>query len=117
MSAQKGTPVNIAPPNGNGGIVPPWLTHPITIQPWPLPESARPGILPVRRDYHVVPHGAYWAVFRELDAYASAIKLTKAEALGFGIEQARASYVSLVIHGKNGQIQNVWSYDNARFPD
>lgn len=36
-----GTPIElpIVPPNGgNTGIVPPWLTEPITIQPWPLPK-------------------------------------------------------------------------------
>ena len=27
-----------ATPPTNGGIVPPWLTTPITIQPWPLPK-------------------------------------------------------------------------------
>lgn len=44
------------------------------------------------------------------------VGLTKTEAMGIGIEQARAGRVSLVVHGQDGRIQNVWSYDNVTIP-
>lgn len=74
------------------------------------------NITSVRRDFHIVPNGPLWAVKMEGSPRAMMVALTKTEALGFGIEQARAGQVSLVIHGRNGVIQNVWSYDNATIP-
>lgn len=74
------------------------------------------AIVPLRRDYHVVPDGPLWKVVKENTAEPEFYALTKAEAIGYGIEQARLGHVSLVMHGKDGRIQNVWSYDNAPDP-
>lgn len=71
----------------------------------------------VRRDYHVVPSGVYWGVRQEGMPHLERIVLTKTEAMSFAIEQARAGQVSLVEHGRDGQIQSVRSYDNFRGPD
>ena len=67
--------------------------------------------MPLRSDFHVVPDGVMWKVTREHREYAMGHFLTKTEALAEGIRQAREGHVSLVVHGKDGQIQNVWSYD------
>jgi hypothetical protein len=73
--------------------------------------------LPIRSDFHVVSHGVYWALKRENRAFYETIRLTKAEAIGYGIEQARMGHVSLVIHGRDGKVQRVYSYDNWIGPD
>lgn len=72
--------------------------------------------VPLRNDFHVVPEGVYWKITREHRAYAVGMYLTKAEAVGEGMRQAREGYVSLVIHGRDGRIKSVWSYDNFRGP-
>ena len=72
--------------------------------------------MPLRSDYHVIMKGPLWALKQEHRADYWGMYLTKAEAIGAGIEQARQGHVSLVIHGRDGRVQNVWSYDNARIP-
>jgi len=69
-----------------------------------------------RIDYHVVPQGQFWAVRQEGALSIERLAMTKAEAIGYGIEHAREGQVSLVIHKKNGQFQQVWSYDGATLP-
>lgn len=73
-------------------------------------------IVPMRRDYHIVPDGFLWKVTEERRAFAIGHHLTKQEALAVGIQQARAGNVSLVIHGKDGRIQRVYSYDDWTGP-
>lgn len=110
------SPITIQPwplPSGNTGIVPPWLRRDFDI----AKQAAITIQKETRQDYHIVPSGIYWAVKREGSVYAEKFGLTKAEALGYGIEQARAGAVSLVIHGRTGRIQTVYSYDNVRWPD
>lgn len=72
--------------------------------------------LPMRSDFHVVPDGYLWKVTQEHRAMPYGHTLTKIEALSMGIQQARAGHVSLVIHGRDGRVQNVWSYDNWAGP-
>ena len=63
-----------------------------------------------KKDIHVVPHQAGWAVKREGGQRASAVTDTKAEADKIGRGLARKDGVELVIHGKNGRIQDSDSF-------
>lgn len=74
------------------------------------------SIVPMRSDYHVVPSGVYWLVKQEHRSIPWGTYLTKAEAVGEGIAQARQGHVSLVAHGRDGRVQYVTSYDNAPDP-
>lgn len=74
------------------------------------------SIVPIRSDWHVTPQGPLWKLKREHRAETWGLYMTKAEALGEGIAQARLGHVSLVIHGRDGRIQKVWSYDDAVIP-
>lgn len=73
-------------------------------------------IVPCRHDFHVVPDGVMWKVTEEHRTFAMGHFLTKTEAIAHGIQQARDGATSLVIHGRDGRIQNVWSYDNWSGP-
>lgn len=73
-------------------------------------------IVPLRRDWHITTKGPYWQLTQEYRADVWGLYLTKAEAIGAGIEQARLGATSLIIHGRDGRIQNVWSYDDAIVP-
>ncbi len=74
------------------------------------------SIMPSRNDWHVVPSGPLWKLREERRADHWGLYLTQAEAIGDGIEQARLGASSLIIHGRDGQIKKVYSYDNARIP-
>ena len=74
------------------------------------------SIVPLRRDWHVTPKGAYWQLKQEYRYDIWGLYLTKAEAIGAGIDQARLGATSLVLHGLDGRIQTVWSYDDAIVP-
>lgn len=74
------------------------------------------SIIPMRSDYHIIPHGKLWAIKQEHRADYWGIYMTKTEALGEGIAQARLGQVSLVIHGRDGRVQKVWSYSNVTIP-
>lgn len=82
----------------------------------PLNISTNISILPMRSDYHVTPFGKLWAIKQEHRAHHWGLYLTKAEAIGEGITQARLGAVSLVVHGRDGRVQKVWSYDKAIIP-
>lgn len=69
-----------------------------------------------RRDYHVTPDGAYWKVTKEGEIDPQYVGLTKIEATAAAIDQARLGKVSVVLHGRDGRIQSVWSYDNWTGP-
>lgn len=72
--------------------------------------------MPLRSDWHVVPKGALWALKQEHRGEYWGMYLTQQEAIGAGITQAREGYTSLIIHGRDGTIKNVWSYDDAIIP-
>lgn len=69
-----------------------------------------------KRDVHVVPHQQGWAVKREGAQRASSVHATKHEALGAGRSLAQTNRTELVIHGKNGRIQDSDSYGNDPIP-
>lgn len=74
--------------------------------------------LPLRRDYHVTFDRTmmFWQVKQEYRSDTLRYTLTKTEALGFAIEAAREAGVSVVIHGMDGRIRQVWSYDSWMGP-
>lgn len=76
------------------------------------------SIMPLRNDFHVTFDRTcmYWKVSQEYRCEVT-YKITKAEAVGLAIEQARNGHVSLIIHGRDGRIQEVISYDKSRYPD
>jgi uncharacterized protein YdaT len=74
-------------------------------------------IMANNRNQHVVPNsGGGWAVKGEKAERATAILPTKQEAVDRGREIARNQGVELVVHGKNGQIQNKDSHGKDPFP-
>lgn len=71
-----------------------------------------PPSLPVSRaDFHVVPFSGLWAVKGELEATYTGIFYTQVEATSYAINLARLAAASVVIHGRDGKIRDVWSYD------
>jgi hypothetical protein len=65
---------------------------------------------------HVVPHKDGWALKVEGNKKASNITNTKKEAQQKGIEKAKQLKTDLVIHGKDGKIQDADSYGNDPNP-
>lgn len=69
-----------------------------------------------KRDIHVVPHDGDWATKKEGAQRAGGIYQTKAEAIDQGREQAKREKTELVIHGKDGKIQDSDSFGNDPNP-
>ena len=69
-----------------------------------------------KRDIHVVPHEEGWATRKEGTERAGGIFDNKADALEQAREQARRERVDVIIHGRNGRIQDSDSYGNDPFP-
>ena len=69
-----------------------------------------------KRDIHVVPHPDGWATKKEGSERAGSVSSTKAEALVRAREQARNERVEVVIHRKDGRIQDSDSYGNDPQP-
>lgn len=69
-----------------------------------------------KKNVHVVPHPEGWAVKIEGNERSSFVRGTKQEALDVGRDRARSDKVELVIHGKNGQIQDKDSYGSDPCP-
>jgi uncharacterized protein YdaT len=65
-----------------------------------------------KQKVHVVPKGNDWAVKKEGNSKASVITDTKAEAIKKAIPMAKNEKSEVIIHGKNGQIQDRDSYGN-----
>ena len=64
-----------------------------------------------KRDIHVVPHeGGNWATRKEGAQRAGGIYPTKAEAMDEGRAQAKREKTELVIHGRDGKIQDSDSF-------
>jgi hypothetical protein len=68
------------------------------------------------KNQHVVPHNDGWAVRAEKSQRVTKEFDTKAEATSFGREIARNQQSELVIHGKNGIIQNKDSHGHDPCP-
>jgi len=69
-----------------------------------------------KRDIHVVPHPDGWAVKREGAERATSVHERKVDAVEAGRASARQDEVELVIHGKDGKIQDSDSYGNDPHP-
>jgi len=65
---------------------------------------------------HVVPHKDGWATKVEGNKRASSVSETKADAFQAGREKAKEMKTELIIHGKDGRIQNSNSYGNDPCP-
>lgn len=63
-----------------------------------------------KKDIHVIPHDGGWATKKEGAERAGGVYDTKAEALEHGRDQAKRDQVELVIHGKDGKIQDSDSF-------
>lgn len=69
-----------------------------------------------KKDIHVVPHKDGWATKKEGASRAGAVTDTKAEALERARGQAKRENVEVVIHKKDGTIQDSDSYGNDPHP-
>lgn len=65
---------------------------------------------------HVVPHNNGWAARVEGNKRVSTVSVTKQDAFQAGREKAIQMKTELIIHGKNGKIQNSNSYGNDPHP-
>lgn len=65
---------------------------------------------------HVVPHGKGWAVKGEGNERATSVHLTKKEAEEAAREIAQRQKTKIVIHGRDGRIQDADSYGNDLNP-
>lgn len=65
---------------------------------------------------HVVPHKDGWAVRREDAERVSSVHSTKDKAVDQGRDTARQDRTELVIHGKDGRIQDKDSFGSDPFP-
>lgn len=72
--------------------------------------------MPAKKDIHVVPHSEGWATRKEGAQRAGGVFPTKTKALDQAREQARRDKVEVVIHGKDGKIQDSDSYGRDPMP-
>ena len=69
-----------------------------------------------KKDIHVVPHDQGWATRKEGSQRAGGVYPTKTDALGQARGQAKREHVEVVIHGKDGKIQDSDSYGRDSMP-
>ena len=69
-----------------------------------------------RKEYHVVPRQDGWAVKREHAERVSVLCGTKSEAVARGRDLSRSIGAELIVHTKDGRIQNPNSYRNDPCP-
>ena len=69
-----------------------------------------------RKDIHVVPHGDRWATRTEGADRVGGVFPSKGAAVAAGRGQARREQVELVIHGRDGKIQDSDSYGRDPIP-
>ncbi len=69
-----------------------------------------------KKNVHVVPHSTGWAVRIEGNERVSSLHSTKQQAMEIARNRARDDEVELVIHGRNGQIQDKDSYGPDQCP-
>jgi len=63
-----------------------------------------------KKDIHIVPHKDGWAAKREGNKRATLVRPTKADALDKGRQLAKKDKVELVIHKRDGKIQDSDSF-------
>lgn len=69
-----------------------------------------------KKNQHVVPHSAGWAVKGEGNKRASSVHPTQQEAIQTGRERAIGGRSELLIHGRNGQIRERNTYGDDPYP-
>ncbi len=69
-----------------------------------------------KKNQHVVPLGNAWAVKKEGSERFTVITDTKKEAVDVAREIARNNHSELVIHGRDGRIQDKDSYGKDPMP-
>lgn len=69
-----------------------------------------------KKKQHIVPTASGWGVMKEGSTRKTVITDTKKEAEEIGREIARNQKTELVIHGKDGKIQDSDSYGNDPNP-
>jgi len=69
-----------------------------------------------KKNVHIVYHKDRWAVKRAGNQRSSSLHGTKSDSEKVGRDIARRDGVELVIHGKNGKIQDKDSYGNDPRP-
>ena len=69
-----------------------------------------------KKNQHVVPLGNGWAVKKEGSGRFTVITETKKEAVEVAREIAKHNQSELIIHGKDGKIQDKDSYGKDPFP-
>ena len=69
-----------------------------------------------KKDIHVVPHEDGWATREEASQRVGGVYDTKTKALDEARDQARPERVEVVIHKKDGTIQDSDSYGRDPFP-
>lgn len=68
------------------------------------------------KNQRVLPHGGKWAVKGDGNRRATRVTDTKTEAVKIAREIARRQGSDVVIHGRDGTIQDRDSYGNDPFP-
>ena len=69
-----------------------------------------------RKQQHVVPHPAGWAVKREGAARASSVHRTQADAIDVARQISRNQRSELIIHGQDGRIRQQDSHGHDPSP-
>lgn len=69
-----------------------------------------------RPSIHIVPHDSGWAVKKSGAARASKVTATKVEADKVGRVMAKNQQAELVIHGRDGRIQDADSFGGDPLP-
>jgi Uncharacterized protein conserved in bacteria (DUF2188) len=70
----------------------------------------------IKRNQHVVPHSAGWAVKGAGAQKPSSVHQTQGSAIGAAREIAKNQATELFVHGRNGQIRERDSFGNDPFP-
>lgn len=78
--------------------------------------SFNPKVVMPRMDAHVVPMGKLWAIKMETNTTYSGIFSTQLEATAYAIGLARMAASSVILHNKDGQFREVWSYPDPNKP-
>jgi hypothetical protein len=70
----------------------------------------------MKKKVHIVPRSGSWGIKVEGNKKASAVTSTKKEADAIGREKAKKMKTDLIIHGKDGRIQDSDSFGNDPNP-
>jgi hypothetical protein len=72
--------------------------------------------MPKGKNQHIVPHADGWAVKGSGNSKATSVATTKQKAFELGRKIASNQGSELIIHGKDGKIQESNSYGSDPFP-